>query len=818
MRFNTLAFSILLLTSPVAHALTQSPLNKIPGSKLILPTSTPTPSNATPAETPPPSTTPAPASNAELPQDLKPYILKITLNGQTEPNFALVFTDKKNQQAFFVSIKDLTNWNIQLPPNMTPRIIRGQAYYNFAAIPGSTEKLDVTTEAATLTLPAQYFKAQRFDLRNEKKLIPQLPHPGGFFNYDVFSQKVTSEAGSSTPITSGFFELGAFGPAGSGTSDFLVTNGANQNRVTRLNTAWNIDYPNTMRTLRIGDGFNNPGMWSNSVDFGGVSWGSNFTTQPNFLSFPLPFVSGSAIAPSLAEIYLNNSLVNNENLNSGPFNFQNLPVVTGAGDVRMVVTNLLGKKEVVDIPYYADQELLKPGLHQFSLDSGFIRDNFGLHSNDYGQFLISGTNAFGITNNLTTELHTELRSDIQTVGAGEHYLIGDLGVLSSAVALSHQGFDYGELAQLGFNHLSQHFSYGFKTQLMSKQFHSIGFGDNGFLAPSAQSQAFLSVPVFKQSSIGFSYISQINRNFPNEQIVTSNYSFQPLHDVSMTLTGLMDLNNQDNKAILLTTSINLSQNLYAYTTASHENNSNSLSAELQHAAPVEGGVGYTIGGGTGTGNHYTSAGINYLHPYGSLQANVAHDQGMNDYQAEVNGGAVFLDKQFYLTRYSGNSFALVKVPGQKDVPVLLENVPVAKTNNKGYALVTGLIPYVKNEISINPNDLSLNTDIQSTQIDVAPYAHSGALVSFPIHTITSATLTLKQADGQPVPVGASLNLTETKESSLVGNHGFVYLTNLQAKNTLVASWDGHTCQATILYRPNGAIQQNLGTETCQEKS
>src|SRR5205807_1753009 len=84
---------------------------------------------------------------------------------------------------------------------------------------------------------------------------------------------------------------------------------------------------------------------------------------------------------------------------SGPFTIQDLPVVTGGGDARIVVRDVLGRERVVYLPYYASPRLLQQGLHDFSYEIGAVRENFGITSADYGRFMSAATHRLGLQPN-----------------------------------------------------------------------------------------------------------------------------------------------------------------------------------------------------------------------------------------------------------------------------------------------------------------------------------------------------------------------------------------------------------------------------------
>ena len=47
---------------------------------------------------------------------------------------------------------------------------------------------------------------------------------------------------------------------------------------------------------------------------------------------------------------------------AGPFDIGDVPVVTGAGTVKLVVRDATGKEVVTTADYFSSPELVKPGL------------------------------------------------------------------------------------------------------------------------------------------------------------------------------------------------------------------------------------------------------------------------------------------------------------------------------------------------------------------------------------------------------------------------------------------------------------------------
>ena len=158
---------------------------------------------------------------------------------------------------------------------------------------------------------------------------------GGFLNYDFQFQHQDVDSS-----LDGLIELGLFHRLGVGTATTLARDIGDQNSFTRLETTWTADDPERLSTLRLGDAIGRPGAWGSSVRFGGIQWGTNFATQPEFISFPLPTLSGEARIPSTVELFANSALRLQQSVPPGPFEIPNVPLITGAGDVQLVVHDL----------------------------------------------------------------------------------------------------------------------------------------------------------------------------------------------------------------------------------------------------------------------------------------------------------------------------------------------------------------------------------------------------------------------------------------------------------------------------------------------
>ncbi len=78
--------------------------------------------------------------------------------------------------------------------------------------------------------------------------------------------------------------------------------------------------------------------------YSGVRYARDFTLAPSYISYPMPSISGSAALPSTVDVLINDRRTASSTVQPGPFELTNVPTVNGAGQMQVVVRDLLGAK------------------------------------------------------------------------------------------------------------------------------------------------------------------------------------------------------------------------------------------------------------------------------------------------------------------------------------------------------------------------------------------------------------------------------------------------------------------------------------------
>ncbi|MGE5621392.1 MAG: fimbria/pilus outer membrane usher protein [Candidatus Bathyarchaeota archaeon] len=744
--------------------------------------------NEPPMPAAPPPGTAAPSAPAG---GIRPYSeiwLEVRVNGAAMASAARLLQARNGR--LLASAEELGRWRIRLPPALPALSHRDRRYYALDDIDGLEYRIDPATQVLLVQGRPDVFLPTRINTGLGDYSAPLAPETGGFLNYDLQMQQQQNVG-----RLDGFLELGMFNARGFGTSSFLVRGTEGSLRTVRLDTAWTADDPGEQRSLRLGDSISRPGAWGRSLRYGGLQWGSNFAIRPDLVAFPQPSIGGEAVLPSTVDLYVDNALRLSRRVPYGPFTIPNVPVVTGEGEVRVVVRDALGRESVVTQAYYASAGLLRPGLHDYTYEAGFVRRNFTLENDDYGRFFGAGTHRLGITDRVTGEVRAEVLKDQQTLGVGGSFLWPAAGIVNAALAASRSPLGNGALASAGIERQGRTFGFGFQTQVNTAAFTQLGLGAPQY-HPRQLTVARANYASGGIGSVFASYVHQANRAQPDVDLVSVGYNVGLQRDAFLSLFAMRSIKGEPVRTVGITLTYSLGPRTSASALAVRQRDGDTPSFQLQQSLPQGSGAGYRVSA-TGGSHPRNEAGLFLQMDYGTVSLEAAQLEKTTAFRVGATGGVAILGGRLRLARRLDESFALVKVGDYPDVPVYRDNQPVARTDATGSALIGSLRPYQKNNISISQQALPLDAEIGALTMTVTPVRRSGSLVEFPVKAVRGALLRIFLDNGLPLPAGALVTVAGQDDEFPVALRGEAYVTGLASRNELWATWKGQRCRLDV---------------------
>lgn len=732
-------------------------------------------------------------------------LLETRLNERGAPRTLLLLRSGDGQ--LLAKEGDLRQWRLRMPGAPFLRHL-GDDYHRLDDLEGLSYELDEASYTLEIQASAGLFDATTLDQGPRSSTVAVPSPPGGFLNYDFHAYRANQGLD-----TSGLVEMGVFKGNGVGTSTFQFKDDTRGTELIRLESTWTRDMPDSRASLRMGDAVGSAGGWGRAPRFGGLQFATNFATQPNFIRFPLPAIAGEATLPSTLDLYVNGVLRLRDEVPSGPFTLNNLPIITGQGEVQVVVRDSLGREQLLTRRYYASPEILRAGLHDFSYELGKIREDYGIESNNYGRWLASGTHRWGVSDQLTAELRGEMLSGQWALGAGVAYLWHDRGVLSVTTALSDSDFGTGALLGLGFQRATSRMSYGFSSQFTNGKFSQAGL-QTGETTSRRRLQAYLSWPLGDLGSLGLNYAY---RSRPGDETVET---LGASYNVTLGKLGFLSISalrflGEDSQTVLgISITRPLGQRRIASARLSRDRHSRQLDMSMQQSLPVGEGYGYRVLASTLDADRL-EVGVSARSGYGTYQLDAARFRGQSSFQVSASGGLALLGGKVHASRRIYDSFAVVKVGDFKGVRIYADNHEVASTRGDGTALLPRLRAYQENPIRIELADLPLGVQVGDMELEAVPYFRSGLVLEFPVRAVNGVTLTAVLDTGEYVPAGATVTQLGGGPETVTGLRGEIYLTDPMPSNQLHIGWGEHACEMTVPFAPSSEPQPYLGDFSCR---
>lgn len=687
---------------------------------------------------------------------------------------------------------DLAAWHLRRSETAAYQY-DGQAWLPLNGLAGVSYKVDEARQTIQINLSAQAFLPNALATEAYTYIPPTPSSWGSFANYDLLATGVQG-----LQQLNGTFDVNMFGPYGTLTNSFIGQNLWSQDRqasrLIRQSTLWSRDLPDTMVNVQVGDTQGKGGIWARPVYFGGIRWGRNFATQPGYITSPVPLLAGEAALPSTIDLYIDGVAQRHLNVPSGPFSLSDFPQVTGQGEAKLIVHDSLGREQIITAPYSATSDLLRPGVVDYSVDAGVIRQNLGLISNDYGHFMAAATVRKGLSERFTVEGRGEFLRDQKTVGLGGSVLT-TLGIATAAVAKSHHAVKgTGNLYTLSLEKQKVGLNFSLRGQVSSENFVQIG-GISGVFNAVRTFNASLGWQFSGGRSLGGSYVQRAMVSQPATKVASLNYGMQLIPGLSLnvSLLGILSEPKSNSLMFFLIKPIN-EKGAIAMLSGNVQNHLlEQPTLQVQQSAWRNGDWGYR-GKVVGGKSPLEEAGISLRSQEATYTADASHAQVATNYRVGMQGALTLLEGQLFPTQHINDSVGLVHVPGYPNLEVSSNNQIVARTNKNGDALLPDLWSYRPNTISIDPLALPMDAQLSNSKVALVPYYRSAVATSFAVKRNRSAVLTLLLEDGKPAPVGMTVHVEGVTEAFMVGMRGEVFATDLSDRNKIQAAWRGTTCR------------------------
>ncbi|QHI98977.1 fimbria/pilus outer membrane usher protein [Xylophilus rhododendri] len=664
------------------------------------------------------------------------------------------------------------------------------------SLPGVSTEYDSLGQRLLLSVPPEWLPEQSLPGSGLRRRVQAVAGTGLLLNYDLYS---TQSQGVS--MNSAWTEARYFSPTGVFSHTGILRRGGwSGPAYLRYDSRWTTPDTEGAAERSIGDVVLGALPWSSAVRLGGVQWSRNFGLRPDLVSYPLPQFAGQAAVPSAVDLFVNGYRTASRNIDPGPFVFNELPYVSGAGAATVVTTDALGRQVSTNLPFYVSTTLLRPGLTDYSVSIGALRRNYGLRSFDYGAPLAAGVVRRGWSDKLTLEAQGQAGRGLSVAGLGAVLQPGYFGTLAASLSRgSTPTTGSGWQTSMGYQYNTQ--SGGVSLQQINRQ---AGYGDAASYANDGYRLYRRQRQISANMTLGVGAISAgmvdlrgggstLSPDNARSRVVYASYT-RPISNTAFLSVSAGRTIETGETQVRLQLTYTLGRNASANLAAVKSGDQQRLQAQYQQDIPSDGGFGWNISHSLAEQHNgdYTQAALQYRDRRMLLQGGVYGSGGQVSRWAGASGSLGYLDGRAFATNRVTDAFALVST-GREGVPVRYDQQLIGTTDRDGYLLVPQVPGYLEGQYAIEMLDLPPDVQVQTPQRGMAVRGGTGAVMELPVRTVESATLFLVGVDGAPLRAGTPLRHVEANLDTVVGWDGVVFLPELLPFNTLLMRTGSGPC-------------------------
>ncbi|MDI3197832.1 outer membrane usher protein [Serratia ureilytica] len=197
-------------------------------------------------------------------------------------------------------------------------------------------------------------------------------------------------------------------------------------------------------------------------------------------------------------------------------------------------------------------------------------------------------------------------------------------------------------------------------------------------------------------------------------------------------------------------------------------------------------AGSARSGATASGYYSHRGDLNQLNASASYQAGQYSSVGLS-----LQGGATATLKGAALHRsnMAGGTRMLLDTDGVPGIPIRGYGTPTL-SNAFGKAVVVDVSSYYRNQYSIDLNALPENADVSQSVAQATLTEGAIGYRHFDVIAGEKAMAVVRLADGTAPPFGATVRNGKGQEVGIVNDNGEVYLSGINAGETMNVSWSG----------------------------
>ncbi|WP_427913849.1 fimbria/pilus outer membrane usher protein [Ramlibacter sp. MMS24-I3-19] len=649
----------------------------------------------------------------------------LRINGVTRGEFLAL----KTGDDFWLSGDDLARLNMTFPGGKP-----GKRYNSLRELGASTLDFNEGELVLAATFPADALEATRVDLGT----LPQAPRltasPSSLIlSYRLSHRTLPTVGQQTTALTDLNVRMGEVLLR----QESRVDSGDLQRGFTRGRTQAIVDEPAQARRWIAGDVLSSAGPYGTAITGAGLQVAKVWNMAPDSVRQTRGSIRTTTALPAQVELTVDGTTVYRGDVGPGPVEFNNLQFAGGQRDLRLIVTDVSGRRTVVDQPFFFADTALAAGVHDYAY---FVGKRSELGTRNQWQYKEAAAQAFhryGLNDRVTIGVGGEANADFASIGSGATLRTETLGLFSLDRLANRDRVE-------GRTRTGWSGRYTFQTPLFTaigglrvfdRQFRSFSTASDAAF-PTRDTRFSLSRAV---GSTSVSVEWARTQTDTETRMTAALRLYRSLGNSSLVSAELRttQLDGQRQNGIGVVYRKYLDQGQWAGGSVDLTGSTRTSSVEVGRQTPQDEGVGYRalLSDISQPGRDSQAAALVStlnLRP-ATLELTTTSENGGGGTYGELalTGAMVAVDSHIGLSRQVNDSFLLARlgVP-QPGVQILLNNQVQGTTDTDGQLFIPNVAAFDRQDLSVNDKQVPITYQLGRRSIVVAPQYRSGAIVDF----------------------------------------------------------------------------------------
>lgn len=571
--------------------------------------------------------------------------------------------------------------------------------------------------------------------------------------------------------------------------------------------------PSLGAQLTVGESSTNGDMLQ-GVNYRGVSVTTDARMLPDGANNFAPVVRGVAQTNARVTIRQRGFVIHETSVAPGPFEIDDLQIYGASGDIEVEVTEADGRVERFVVPFTAMPQLLRPGQQRYSITAGELRDDQFVQKPRF----IEATLRKGLSNQFTGYGAVTAASGYRGLVLGGAWstpvgaFSGDITFSDARIPGADGGVERrrGQSYRLAYNKALfddntnvtmaayRYSTSDFLTLADTMRLRGMGPQESGYdIVGRQRSRLDLTVNQRLQEGKGQLTFTGSTSDYWDQNRRQTSFSLaygSRIGRASYSISARRTLESSlfSGGASKASNSVYLSVSVPLGKAASAPR----LDVNASRDSSGHGAQGVGIAGSIGDGwlGNYnaslnrdgdrTSYGVsaNYQLPVAYVSGSYNRSAQSSRLSLGASGGLLIHGGGVTLAQRLGETIGLLHVPGAAGAKV--DTATGVKTDARGYAVVPYLSPFRRNEVRVDPSELSLDVELSAGSVSAIPNAGAVVRMVLPTEIGRNALIEALLPDGSPLPFGADVFDANGEIVGVVGQGSRLWVRGLQEQGEL----------------------------------